>query len=104
MPCAKLVVSNNPLGLVEVIQDYGVSEFGGLFVYLPHPRRNSNRQIWGWIEAMRLSDAIVGGPWQVRVDAVYSRLSDSHAKLLDGNPTHFEIYRLDRKRLADLMR
>ena len=33
-----LAVSQNPLGLVEVLRDYGVVELGRLFLYLPLPR------------------------------------------------------------------
>ena len=97
-------ISSNPLGLVEIIRDYGVKEFGALFVYLPMPCKGEDREAWAWVELMQLSKAVRGGPWQVQADALTSRMRDSHPRLFQGKPSSFEVYRIDQTRLADLIR
>lgn len=97
-------ISNNPLGLVEIVRDYGVSELGSLFVYLPLPRKSADGDAWGWVEVMQLSKAVRGGPWRICVESSVDRLRSSHPKLFVEEPAVFEVYRLDRNRLAELIR
>ena len=55
----------NPLGLVNLLRDYGVDEFGGLFLYLPVPKRARDRDVWAWPRLLEAQEIVDGRSWKL---------------------------------------
>ena len=98
-----LTISQSPLGLVEILRDYGVEELGGLFIYLPLPRNPADQEAWAWLETARLAGAVRSGPWRIEAQRAPFWLRATHPKLFAEGALLFEAYRLDSDRLAELI-
>lgn len=96
-------VSSYPLGLVEVMGSYCVDELGAIYFYVPKPRTQSHQAAWAWLEVLRIVDVVRSGPYRHRANDLRDRLEATHPRLFDGNPIHFDIYRIDRDRLPELV-
>lgn len=98
-----LTITQEPIGLVEVIRDYGVEELGGLFVYLPLPHNSADQAAWAWVETAHLAGVIRSGPWRVDASRISKWIQVLHPKLVMNNPLFFQVFRLDRDRLTALI-
>lgn len=95
-------ITCNPLGIVEFLSDYGVPEYGGIYLYFPFPARDSDRSAAAWLEILIAKDIIRAGPWSKRVDDVAGHILSTHPHLFAGT-ARVEIYRIDRRSLPDLL-
>ena len=99
-----ITVSDNPIGLVEFLRDFGIEEMENLYAYVPHPPTSPvHHEAWAWLETVRMFDGVVSGPWRVEVDRGPFWLRKTHPKLFVGDPVFFDVYRLDRQRLTKLV-
>lgn len=93
-----------PLELVTVLRDYSVEEFGGLFLYLPEDRRPEDRTARAWLELLRAAGLLSRSRrWRVHVNRVPQSSRTLHPNLFDGSVQMFEVYRVDRDRLWDVL-
>ena len=93
----------NPLGLIDVLRDHGVREFGSMYLYMPIPRRPKHNHAWAWLEMLEIKGLIKGEPWNVNAKHVSNAIRESHPNLFEGSPTQFDIYRLDWRTLTQMM-
>ena len=95
-------VSDNPMGLVDTIREYCVEELGSLFLYLPTPKRDMDREAWAWFEGMQIVGAVRSGPYRLRTDTRPDWMRRSNPVLFIDDPDIFLVYRIDRDRLSAL--
>lgn len=95
------VAYQNPLGLVEVLREYGSEEFGSYFLFLPSPRRAADQEAWAWIQCLR-AHGLVRRRWLIQADHVSKLVRVTHPHLFEGSPICFEVYRIDQASLPKL--
>jgi hypothetical protein len=100
---AKTPKAPNPLSLIELLREHGVREFGSMYLYMPVPRRARHKAAWTWLETLAKAGLTKGEPWRIKAPHVKETVRQSHAHLFEGEPTHFEVHRLDWRTLTDLM-
>ncbi|MGH1480438.1 MAG: hypothetical protein ACRBM6_17205 [Geminicoccales bacterium] len=99
----KSIKPPNPLGLIDVLREHGVREFGSMYLYMPMPRRAKHKHAWAWLEMLDMKGLIRGDPWHIKAKHVKDTIRESHPNLFDGNPTQFDVYRLDWRTLTQMM-
>lgn len=100
---AKAIKAPNPLGLIELLREHGVREFGSMYLYMPMPRNDRHHAAWGWIETLRAESLIKGTPWHIKADHVKETVRQSHAHLFADDIEHFDVYRLDWQTLSEII-
>ncbi len=95
--------SPNPLGLIDVLREHGVREFGSMYLYMPIPRRAKHQHAWAWLEMLDLKGLIKGEPWHIKAKHVKDTIRESHPGLFEGSPNQFDVYRLDWRTLTQMM-
>ena len=93
----------NPLSLIELLREHGVRELGSMYLYMPMPRDARHGAAWAWIETLRAEGLIKGEPWHIKADHVKETIRQSHAHLFTDETLHFDVYRLDRQTLNEIM-
>lgn len=93
----------NPLGLIDVLREHGVREFGSMYLYMPLPRRAKHKHAWAWLEMLDMKGLIKGEPWHIKAKHVKDAIRESHPALFEGSPNQFDVYRLDWRTLADMI-
>ncbi len=93
----------NPLGLIDVLREHGVREFGSMYLYMPIPRRAKHKHAWAWLEMLDLKGLIKGEPWHIKAKHVKDTIRESHPGLFEGSPNQFDVYRLDWRTLTQMM-
>ena len=93
----------NPLGLIDVLREHGVREFGSMYLYMPIPRRAKHKHAWAWLEMLDMKGLIKGEPWHIKARHVKDTIRESHPNLFEGSPTQFDVYRLDWRTLTQMM-
>lgn len=99
----KSIKPPNPLGLIDVLREHGVREFGTMYLYMPSPRREKHKHAWAWLEMLDMKGLIKGEPWHIQAKHVKDTVRESHPGLFEGNPTQFDVYRLDWRTLTEMM-
>ena len=89
----------DPIGLVEFVRDYGVREFGTVFLYVPTPARIEDRAAIAWLTILSAKNIVGSRPWYKKADQVDRLIKQSHPHLLDRT-AGFEIYRLNNQKLS----
>jgi hypothetical protein len=92
----------SPLGLIDVLRDYGVRELGALFLYYPIPRRARDRDAWAWLELLEAQEFVGPRSWRIEADKA-DAVRRSHPHLFEGGVQHFEVFRLDRRVMEMVM-
>ncbi len=95
-----LVVANNPIGILEVLRDYGTEEWGALFIFLPVPTEAADADAQAWLKIVKCLGIVNGGPWRVDAEGRRHWLEKTHPKLYRSDPLKFDVYRLDRSKLG----
>ena len=96
-------LSVDPMGFVEILRNYCVEELGSVYFYLPSPMSDADQEAWAWLEAMRMVRAVRAGPYRLQLSDKLLYLQRTHPILFSSNPTHFDVYRLDRDRFPTLL-
>jgi hypothetical protein len=99
----KAVKPPNPLGLIDVLREHGVREFGSMYLYMPIPRRPKHQHAWAWLEMLDMKGLIKGEPWHIKARHVKDTIRESHPGLFEGSPSQFDVYRLDWRTLTEMM-
>jgi hypothetical protein len=99
----KSVKPPNPLGLIDVLREHGVREFGSMYLYMPIPRRPKHQHAWAWLEMLDTKGLIKGEPWHIKARHVKDTIRESHPGLFEGSPSQFDVYRLDWRTLTEMM-
>ncbi len=99
----KAIRPPNPLGLIDVLREHGVREFGSMYLYMPIPRRAKHKHAWAWLEMLDMKGLIKGEPWHIKARHVKDTIRESHPGLFEGAPTQFDVYRLDWRTLTQMM-
>lgn len=99
----KAIKPPNPLGLIDVLREHGVREFGSMYLYMPIPRRAKHQHAWAWLEMLDLKGLIKGEAWHIKAKHVKDAIRESHPGLFEGSPTQFDVYRLDWRTLTHMM-
>jgi len=74
-----------------------------MYLYMPIPRRAKHKHAWAWLEMLDMQGLIKGEPWHIKAQHVKDTIEESHPNLFEGNPTQFDVYRLDWRTLTDMM-
>lgn len=99
----KAIKPPNPLGLIDVLREHGVREFGSMYLYMPIPRRAKHKHAWAWLEMLDMKGLIKGEAWHIKAKHVRDTIRESHPGLFEGSPTQFDVYRLDWRTLTHMM-
>ena len=93
----------NPLGLIDVLREHGVREFGSMYLYMPIPKLAKHQHAWAWLEMLDMKGLIKGEPWHIKADHVRDSVRESHPGLFEGSPIQFDVYRLDWRTLTEML-
>jgi hypothetical protein len=93
----------NALELIDLLDRYAVEELGGIFLYVPRPEPRGRPRLQPWILLLQARNVIKHEPWVVYPDGIRAKVLKNYPQILDGAPTRFYIYRLDREALSRLM-
>lgn len=80
--------------LIEVLRLYSVEEFGGLYLYIPSPPRNEDRDALAWLQILKARKVVLNGPWRIEASRAPSWLTKAHPQLSSEKIVFFDIYRL----------
>ena len=99
----RAIKAPNTLSLIDLLREYGVREFGSMYLYMPMPRNDRHDAAWGWIETLKEERLIKGAPWHIKADHVKESVRQSHAHLFTDETEHFDVYRLDWAVLSEIL-
>lgn len=99
----KTIKPPNPLGLIDVLREHGVREFGSMYLYMPIPKQAKHQHAWAWLEMLDAKGLIKGTPWHIKANHVKDTVRDSHPGLFHGEPIQFDVYRLDWQALTEML-
>lgn len=99
----QIIMAQNSLQLIDLLRAYGSRQPGGTFIFLPVPKRPCDRDAWAWLEILEAQELIGWRSWQVKATHVPAAIRQTHPELFEGDPTHFEVYRIDRRLLGEVL-
>lgn len=93
----------HPFNLIDILAFYSFQEFGALFLCIPWPRRQEDLGMEAWIVAFSAHN-IVRRKWRVPARNAPRPLLRSQPHLVNSGVEHFDILRLDEKRLHSFIK
>lgn len=86
----------------HILENYGVEEFGSLYLYLPRPSQKVDDRTEAYARILRAKN-VIGDPYRVYARCATTTARSSLPDLFDRNPLLFEVYRVDRDRLERML-
>ncbi len=99
----QVLSAQDRLSLAELLRAYGVRQHGAYFLYLPMPVRLEDREAWAWLEVLEAQELLGWRSWRIRAEHVAMAVRQSHPELFEGAPTHFEVFRIERRLLGEVL-
>ncbi len=93
----------NPMGLMDVLREHGVREFGSMYLYMPMPKEARHQHAWAWLDLLDTKGLVKGSPWHIKTDHVKDTVRKTHPRLFEGDPRHFDVFRLDWQSLTETL-
>lgn len=100
-PPAAFVIPDRALALDEVIDRYGVHEYGAFFIYLPQPLQRHDIKANAWVNIFR-ENRVVKSCYHVNASHATKAARNAQPHLFDRDVDAFDVYRLDQNYLSQL--
>ncbi len=92
------VVPEHAIALDSVINNYGVEELGGLYLYLPRPTRKNDIRARAWVNILDESQ-LIKSCYVVGADHATDAARRAQPHLFNKKVEKFDVYRLDMTKL-----
>ena len=96
------VIPDRAIALDEVMERYGVREYGAFFIYLPQPLQRHDVKANAWVNILR-ENKIVKSCYHVNASHATRAARDAQPHLFDRHVDAFDVYRLDQDYLSQLL-
>ena len=93
---------SSPLSLIQTLNHYAVEQYGALFIFLPMPRRQEDNDVYSWVDYLK-SIGSVKQRWMLSADQASSTVRNAKPQLFRDETISFQVYRIDRAKLQDVL-